>query len=94
MKRDFVAELVGVVTEVASLDAGAQQRIEQTIRQRFGGERLPIYPTAPLNPEQVMRQIDEGLRQRKSIDEIAAEVGRHRSSLYRYLGKSRKQRQK
>lgn len=88
-KRDFVTEILGVVSEVAAVDAAAQQRIEQTIRTRFGGERLPIYAERPLDHDQLMARIEQGLRQRKTVDEIASEVGRHRSSLYRHIGKSR-----
>ena len=87
-KRDLVAEILDVVTEVAAVDAAVQQRIEQTIRSRFGGERLPIYSERPLGHDELMARINRGLRERKSVDEIASEVGRHLSSLYRHMNKS------
>ncbi len=94
MNRDFVTEIVGVVSEVVALDAGTQQRIEQTIRCRFAGERLPIYQSRPAGPDDVLRQIDHGLRAGKSVAQIAEEMGRHRSMLYKHLKKSRSERKR
>lgn len=87
MKRDFVTELIGVVSEVAALDASAQQRIEQTIRCRFGGQRASICASRPTGQDQLLAQINQGLSERKSVRQIAPELGIGRSTIYRMLGR-------
>lgn len=83
MKSDAVQQLLEVVCSVARIDAQAVSRVDQAIRQEFGGCALRISSRPPVTID----QIDAGLRQRKSVALIATEAGLSRSTIYRMLGK-------
>lgn len=85
MKPDAVQQILEIVGAVAKVDASALSRADQAIRREFGGTAVRIQPRAPVTLE----QIDAGLRQRKPVAMIAAEVGLSRATIYRMLGKSR-----
>lgn len=82
MRRDYASEIVGLVSEVASLEPAVAARIDAELRQRFAGTELRIAERPPLTLE----QIDAGLRERKSVREIAGERGVSRATIYRMLG--------
>lgn len=84
MKTDAVQQILEIVGTVAKIDAMALSRADQAIRREFGGTAMRIQPRAPVTLE----QIDAGLRQRKPVAAIAAEVGLSRATIYRMLGKS------
>lgn len=86
MKEDFVAELISVVAEVAPLGEGDRTRLADTIRQRFGGDRVWIRSTVPVSERISVAQVASELRQ-KSVSVIAVEHGISRNSLYRLLKK-------
>ena len=94
MNKDFVAEFVEIVQEITPIDETARANIEQTIRMRYGGERIAIRPTAPLDFDRTIEKIDQQLRQRVPVREIAQNTGVHRMTIYRWLKKSRTNRQK
>ena len=84
MKADAVQQILEIVGNVAKVDALALSRADQAIRREFGGVALRIQPRAPVTID----QIDAGLRQRKPVAVIAAEVGLSRATIYRMLGKN------
>ena len=87
MKPDAVQQILEIVGTVAQVDPLALSRADQAIRREFGGTAMRIQPRAPVSLE----QIDAGLRQRKPVAIIAAEVGISRATIYRMLRrKSRK----
>lgn len=88
MKPDAVQQILEIVGTVAKVDAATLSRADQAIRREFGGTALRIQPRAPVTID----QIDAGLRQRKPVATIAAEVGLSRATIYRMLG--RKNRKK
>lgn len=80
--RDVAAEIAALAREVApALDAAAAARLEHAIRARWGGERVPILERAPVTLE----QIDQRLRARMPVTEIAEDVGLSRATIYRML---------
>lgn len=83
-KPDFVRELLSVVAREAPICDTVTKRIEQEIRQRYGGQEIKVRSRPPID----MTVIDAGLRQRKSVKEIAAEQGVDRSTIYRHLSKN------
>lgn len=85
MKPDAVQMILKIVGDVATVDPAAILRAEMAIREEFGGKSLRIQHRAPVT----LDQIDAGLRQRKPVAVIAAEVGLSRASIYRMLGKNR-----
>lgn len=92
MKKDFVTEIVGLVQEIAEVDGQKLASIEHSIRMRYGGERVNIRPTPPIDLDQAMVVIDQQLGQRKSVREIAQNTGVCRATIYRWMAKSRKTR--
>lgn len=84
-RRDFVAEMLGLVSEVGGVEPSALATLEAQIRQRFGGERVAILTTAPTDREARLAQINAGLSKRKRVTEIAAELGVSRVTVYRNL---------
>lgn len=85
MKADAVQQILEIVGTVARVEPAALARADRAIRQEFGGTAVRIQPRAPVT----MEQIDAGLRQRKPVAAIAAEVGLSRATVYRMLGRSR-----
>lgn len=85
IKPDAVQQILEIVGSVAQIDAGALSRADQAIRREFGGTAMRIQPRAPVTID----QIDAGLRLRKPVAMIAAEVGLSRATIYRMLGKTR-----
>lgn len=83
MKPDAVQQILEIVGTVARVDAVALSRADQAIRREFGGTAMRIQPRAPVT----VAQIDAGLRQRKPVAVIAAEVGLSRATIYRMLGR-------
>ena len=88
MKPDAVQQILEIVSSVAGVAPAALSRADQAIRREFGGTAVRIQPRAPVTLE----QIDAGLRLRKPVAMIAAEVGLSRATVYRMLG--RKNRKK
>lgn len=81
MKPDFVAEFVALARDTAGIDARAAQQIEARLRSDYGGQTVRIAERPPVTPE----FIDARLRERKSVREIAGEVGMSRATIYRML---------
>lgn len=84
-RRDFVAEMLGVIGETGAVDALALRRVETTIRQRFGGTHAVILRSPPPDRVAMREQVEQGLRSRKSVKEIAGELGVSRVTIYRLL---------
>lgn len=84
-KRDFVAEIVGLVAEIGAVQAAQAGVLETQIRQRFGGERVAILPTPPPDRDAMLLRIDQGLRAKKPVAKIAGELGVSRVTVYRLL---------
>lgn len=84
-RPDYAAQIAQAVGEVLALDTMASGRVAEAIRERFGGQRLRIEAVAPVTLEAV----DAGLRERKPVAVIAGEVGVHRSTIYRLLGRKK-----
>jgi len=78
---DFAQQFVALVREVAPEAAPAAALIERELRDRFGGQRVRIDARAPLTLE----AIDERLRQRMRVVEIAEDLGVSRWAIYRML---------
>ena len=83
-KPDFVREFLSVVAQTAPIDTNTSRRIEGEIRKLYGGQEVKIRSRPPID----MSVIDAGLRQRKSVSQIAAEQGVDRSTIYRHLSKN------
>lgn len=89
MKPDFVAELLVIIARASSIDDETRDRIEQDIRDAWGGQEVKIRRKRPVTTE----DIDSRLRQRMAVREIAQEFGTSRHTIYRRLGlKSRRKR--
>lgn len=86
MKPDAVQQILEIVSSVVQIDASAISRADQAIRREFAGTALRIQPKAPVTID----DIDAKLRARKPVAVIAHEVGLSRATIYRMLGKSRK----
>jgi transcriptional regulator of acetoin/glycerol metabolism len=86
MSDDFVSELVSVVNEVTPLQEAERARIADSIRHRFGGDRVWIRATVPVCERINVSQVAVALRE-KSVSTIAAEHGISRNTLYRLLKK-------
>lgn len=85
LKPDAVQQILKIVGTCANVDLTALSRADQAIRREFGGTALRIQARAPVTIE----QIDAGLRQRKPVAMIAAELSLSRATIYRMLGKNR-----
>ena len=82
MKPDFVTSLMALIERSASINDETKRKIEEDIRDHWGGKKVTIASKAPLTNE----QIDERLRCRMPVREIAREFGTCRSTIYRRLG--------
>lgn len=89
MSKDFVQEIVGLVQEIAELDDRKRAQVEMTIRHRFGGERVNIRPTPPVDLAVAVQTIDQKLRQGLPVRAIAQDTGVCRATIYRWIKKSR-----
>ena len=85
MKHDAVHELLKVVGEVTQLAGADIARADEAIRREFGGRAMRIQPRAPLTIDHV----DAELCRRKTVADIAGEVGISRSTIYRMLERNR-----
>ncbi len=82
MRNDFVTEFVALARDAGGIDDTAARAIEARLRHDYGGQKVHIAERAPVTPE----FIDARLRERKSVREIAGEVGMSRATIYRLLG--------
>lgn len=80
---DYAAQIAALARTVAGVDERASARLEQAIRQEFGGRSVPIASQPPVNVD--MTQVDAGLRARMPVTEIARQIGVSRTTLYRHL---------
>lgn len=88
MKQDDVQRIMAVIERVAPIGE-ARAMAEQQLRAELGGQRLRIEARPPLD----MGFVDQRLRQRVPVREIARELGVHRATLYKHLQpKSRRAR--
>ena len=83
---DFTSELVGIVQRFAAVDAAAAQRIETEVRCRFGGQRVAISAKSATKSV-TYNMVDERIRRRMSINEVARDLGVSRSTIYRLITK-------
>lgn len=85
-RQDHAAEIARVAAEVLCLPAQAACRLEGELRERYGGKRIRIAERPSVTPALV----DSWLRSGLGVRQIAAEMGLHRSTIYRMLGSGQK----
>jgi DNA invertase Pin-like site-specific DNA recombinase len=85
MKIDHVSDLLRIVSEATRIDAATLARAEPAIRAEFGGSIVRIQPKAPITIE----AIDQRLRQRMSVSQIADDVDCSRATIYRIIERAR-----
>lgn len=81
MKHDHAADIARAAADVLALTPQARNLLENELRQKFGGEVLRIHDRPPVTVERV----NAALLARKPVVAIAAEMGLHRSTIYRML---------
>lgn len=86
MKADFVSDLIALVEQVANTDGATSAKLEQELRNRYGGELIRIRREAPIT----LQVINDALYQGKHVRQIAVEHGVSRATIYRHLNKNRK----
>lgn len=86
MKLYNPTEIAALVSRVAGVTEDVGARVEVELRRSYGGRRITI-PQEPAVSVQADR-IDELLRQRMTVREIAPRLGVSRSTIYRRLRSS------
>jgi DNA invertase Pin-like site-specific DNA recombinase len=83
---DHAARIAAIACQALAADQNASARVEAALRRELGGQQVRIAERPPITVE----AINAGLRERKPVRVIAAELGVSRATLYRHLGKPRK----
>lgn len=84
---DHAARIAAIACQALDADSAAGRQIEDALRRELGGQHVRISERAPIT----LDAINAGLRERKPIRVIAAELGVNRATLYRHLkAKTRK----
>lgn len=83
MKRYNPNEITALVSRAAGVPVEAAAAVESELRRVYGGSRLTIPAQAPVSVS--ASRIDELLRQRLTVTEIAPKLGVSRSTIYRHL---------
>lgn len=88
---DHAARIAAIACQALAAEPAASARIEAALRRELGGQQFRIAERPPVT----LAAIDAGLRERKPMRVIAAELGVCRQTLYRHLGrKSRRPAEK
>lgn len=83
---DHAARIAAIACQALAADPAAGRQIEAALRRELGGQQVRIAERPPIT----LDAINAGLRERKPVRVIAAELGVCRATLYRYLAKPRK----
>lgn len=87
MTDDWAAKIAALAASQAGAPDAAP-RIEAALRAELGGQRVRIEARPPVTIE----AIDAGLRSGLPVSRIAQQLGVHRATLYKHIGKSRRAR--
>lgn len=88
MVADLVARVIQLVRERTTADEAELRRIEHDARLMMDGERHRI-TTRPRGLVK-LADVDERLRRRMSVRQVAADLGVDRSTIYRLLRRRHK----
>lgn len=83
MKPDAVHKIVDVVARATDMAPSLRSTIEKALRNEFAGQRLFV-PTAP-RQYLTIEEVNEQLRRRMSVRDIAQSSGVSRQTIYRML---------
>lgn len=91
MSADFVTEITKLARELApSLTDADLDRIDTALRERFGGQEVWIASRIKRPPD--IESVDARLRRAMPVTKIAEDLGVSRTTIYRWIRKTRNER--